>query len=227
MPTRILLIDDDANFRKLLEMRLRSFLNNLECSAHSTLADARASLTNKDSDPFDLVILDQHLPDGRGVELLKENLLADQAVLCMSSDSDPALPGQTVLAGASFFLSKLNVSEPLFRPLVEGLIDRNKIQRELTKLKTQAAVMESVRTLVMTLRHEINNPLGAILGGAFLLNGSKDASPEQKDAVRLVEQSGHRIKHVLEQLCSAVSLEAVSKGGHTVFHVPGDKDWNT
>lgn len=227
MPTRILLIDDDASFRKLLEMRLRSFLNNLECSTHSTLADARTALSSKDSEPFDLVILDQHLPDGRGVELLKENLLVDQAVLCMSSDSDPALPGQTVLAGASFFLSKLNVAEPLFRPLVEGLIDRNKIQRELTKLKTQAAVMESVRTLVMTLRHEINNPLGAILGGAFLLNGSKDATQQQKDAARLVEQSGNRIKHVLEQLCSAVSLEAVSKGGHTVFHVPGDKDWNT
>lgn len=227
MPTRILLIDDDASFRKLLEMRLRSFLNNLECSTHSTLADARTALSSQDSEPFDLVILDQHLPDGRGVELLKENLLVDQAVLCMSSDSDPALPGQTVLAGASFFLSKLNVAEPLFRPLVEGLIDRNKIQRELTKLKTQAAVMESVRTLVMTLRHEINNPLGAILGGAFLLNGSKDATQQQKDAARLVEQSGNRIKHVLEQLCSAVSLEAVSKGGHTVFHVPGDKDWNT
>lgn len=227
MSTRILLIDDDASFRKLLEMRLRSFLPHLECSFYSSVTDARRALSAKEGVPFDLVILDQHLPDGRGVELLKENLLVDQAVLCMSSDSDPTLPGQTVLAGASYFLSKLNVSEPLFRPLVEGLIDRNKIQQELTKLKTQAVVMESVRTLVMTLRHEINNPLGAILGGAFLLNGSKDATPQQKEAARLVEQSGQRIKHVLEQICSAVSLEAVSKGGQTVFHVPGDKEWNS
>lgn len=224
MATRILLIDDDANFRKLLEVRLRSFLSDPQFTAYSTLADARSGLRDNPEAHFDLVVLDQHLPDGRGVELLKENFFADLAVLCMSSDCDPNLPGQTVLAGASYFLSKVHASEPLFRPLVEGLIDRNKIQRELTKMRTQAAVMESVRTLVMTLRHEINNPLGAILGGAFLLN-DKNASEDQRHAAKLVEQSGQRIKHVLEQLCSAVSFEPVSKGGHTVFHVPGDKEW--
>ena len=225
MLSRVLLIDDDSQFRKLLEIRLRSFLTGLTITTCSTLKEARDLLNGADPALYDLVVLDQHLPDGRGVELLKEGLFHELAVLCMSSDSDPNLPGQTVLAGANFFLSKVHASEPLFRPLVEGLIDRNRIQRELTKIKTQAAIMESVRTLVMTLKHEINNPLGALLGGAFILGGDKNASAEQLQAARLVEQSGQRIKVVLDQLCSAVSLEAVSKGGHTVFQVPGDKEW--
>lgn len=225
MPTTVILVDDDAQFRKLLEMRLRSFLGDVSLAAYSNLADARAALRGENRRNFDLVILDQHLPDGRGVELLHEDFFSDHAVLCMSSDSDPNLPGQTVLAGANYFLSKVHVSEPLFRPLIEGLIDRNKIQRELTRVKTDAAVMESVRTLVMTLKHEINNPLGALLGGAFLLAGNKGSAEDQQQAARLVEQSGQRIKHVLEQLCSAISLDPVSKGGHTVFHVPGDKEW--
>lgn len=225
MSTTVLLVDDDGQFRKLLEMRLRSFLGELSVSAYSSLAEARAGLDREPHAGFDLVILDQHLPDGRGVELLHEGRFSEHAVLCMSSDSDPNLPGQTVLAGANYFLSKVHVSEPLFRPLIEGLIDRNKIQRELVRIKTEAVVMESVRTLVMTLKHEINNPLGALLGGAFLLTGNKGTPEDQQQAAKLVEQSGQRIKHVLEQLCSAVSLDAVSKGGHTVFHVPGDKEW--
>lgn len=225
MPTSVILVDDDAQFRKLLELRLRSFLNEVSIESFSSLAEARKALSAESRTDYDLVILDQHLPDGRGVELLNENCFPDQAVLCMSSDSDPNLPGQTVLAGANYFLSKVHVSEPLFRPLVEGLIDRNKIQRELTRIKTEAAIMDSVRTLIMTLKHEINNPLGALLGGAFLLTGNKGNADDQQQAARLVEQSGQRIKHVLEQLCNAVSLDAVSKGGHTVFHVPGDKEW--
>ena len=225
MSTSVILVDDDAQFRKLLELRLRSFLNEVSIDSFSNLADARKALSADSRADYDLVILDQHLPDGRGVELLNENRFPDHAVLCMSSDSDPNLPGQTVLAGANYFLSKVHVSEPLFRPLVEGLIDRNKIQRELTRIKTEAAIMESVRTLIMTLKHEINNPLGALLGGAFLLTGNKGNADDQQQAARLVEQSGQRIKHVLEQLCNAVSLDAVSKGGHTVFHVPGDKKW--
>lgn len=225
MSTSVILVDDDAQFRKLLEMRLRSFIGDLSITSYSTVSEARAALTNQAGADYDLVILDQHLPDGRGIELLHEDLFPDRAVLCMSSDSDPNLPGQTVLAGANYFLSKVHVAEPLFRPLIEGLIDRNRIQRELTRVRTEAKIMESVRTLVMTLKHEINNPLGALLGGAFLLTGNKSNNDEQQQAARLVEQSGQRIKHVLEQLCSAVSLDTVSKGGHAVFHVPGDKKW--
>jgi signal transduction histidine kinase len=225
MSNNILLIDDDPQFRKILEIRLKSFLTDLTISHCISLDETRKLLKSVPSIEYDLVILDQHLPDGRGSDLLTEGAFVNMAVLCMSSDSDPNLPGQTVLAGANFFLSKVHASEPLFRPLVEGLIDRNKIQRELIKIKTQAAVMESVRTLVMTLKHEINNPLGALMGGAYILGGDKNASQEQLQAVRLVEQSGQRIKQVLEQLCSAVSLESVSKGGHTVFQVPGDKKW--
>jgi nitrogen-specific signal transduction histidine kinase len=86
--------------------------------------------------------------------------------------------------------------------------------------------MDSVRTLVKTLRHEIHNPLGAILGGAFLIQGAEQASDQQRQTASLVTQSGQRIKNVLDQLSSAVSLEQVSKGGQTVYHVPGDKPWD-
>ena len=226
MPTKILLVDDDAQFRKLLEIRLNSFLPELSITAFANISDAKDFIKSQHENQFDLAILDQHLPDGHGTELLMESFFSEQAVLCLSSDTDPNLPGLTILAGASYFLNKINASEPLFRPLIQGLIERNKIQHELTRVKTQAAIVESVRTLMMTLRHEINNPLGALLGGAFLLGGDKNASADQLQAAKLVEQSGQRIKVVLDQLCSAVALEPVAKGGHTVFQIPGDKKWS-
>lgn len=226
MAFHALIIDDDTSFKMLLERRLRSFIPELSVTYFNKLGLAREFLKSTKELNFDIVFLDEHLPDGRGADFLNEGLFQDLAVLSVSSDTAPEIPGKTLQAGATFFLSKVSVSEPLFRPLVEGIIDRNKIQRELTRLKLDTVVVDTVRTLVGTLRHEINNPLGAVLGAAYLLRSNSSASPEQKEAAELVESSGKRIKHVLDELCKAVAVEPVTKANQKVFHIPGDKPWD-
>ena len=222
--THILIVDDDHNFQSIIEIRLGSFLQNAVFHKASDLQHARDLLQAK-SVPFDLVMLDQHLPDGRGILLLNEGLLDEVTVLAVSSDNDPEIPGSSIQAGAAYFLAKTAVSEPLFKPLVLGIVDRNRMQRDLAKFKSEAMVTNTIRTLVSTLKHEINNPLGAVLGAAFLLKTSSGENSELNEAARLVEDSGKRIKHVLDQLCDAVSLQSVVKSHQEVFHIPGDKPW--
>jgi len=224
MALQVLIIDDDLSFKRLLELRLKSFIPDLAVTHFSNLTDARNFLSSRDV-VFDLVILDEHLPDGRGVELLNEGRFGDIAVLSVSSDDDPAIPGASMQAGAAYFLGKVHVSEPLFKPLVRGIIDRNQIQRELTRARMNAVVMDTVKTLVATLRHEINNPLGAVLGATYLIRHAPAGSAEQKEAADLVDSSGKRIKHVLDQLCAAIEMEPVTKADQKVFHIPGDKPW--
>jgi signal transduction histidine kinase len=226
MTEHALLVDDDADFAKLTLLRLKRFLPNYSFTHVGSLAAARELLSSVlQQQHFSLVVLDQHLPDGRGLQLLEEGYFAGTAVLAVSSDDAPEMPGATIKAGASYFLSKSDTSTALFKPLVEGIIERNKLARELHELKLRAAILDTVKTLVLTLRHEINNPLGAVLGAAYLLRNSPSASPEQKEAAELVEGSGQRIKHVLEQLCSTVEMKAVTKAHQTVFQIPGDAPW--
>lgn len=225
MNNQILIIDDDASFRQLLQIRLKSFVANLSVTTCSDLESARDYLEGHGDGGIDLVILDQHLPDGKGLSLLEEGWFNDIAVLSVSSDDAPEMAGASLKAGAAYFLNKRDISEPLFRPLVEGIIDRNSIKRELERSRLDAAVLDTVKTLVGTLQHEINNPLGAVLGAAYLLKNNKNASAEQKDAARLVESSGHRIKHVLQQLTEAMQLDPITKANHKVFHIPGDEPW--
>lgn len=230
MSSQILIIDDDVGFKRILEMRLKSFIPDASITHFASLSDARRFLksaqdTRSESSDFDLIIVDQHLPDGHGSDFVAEGWFRDRAVLSVSSDDAPEIPGATVQAGAMFFLNKRNVSEPLFRPLVLGLIDRNRMLLALERSRLNEAVVESVRTLVSTLRHEINNPLGAVLGAAYLLRTAPNSSEEQKEAASLVESSGQRIKHVLDQLCTAVELDSVEKSSQRVFHIPGDKPW--
>ncbi len=225
MAFRALLIDDDIQFKKLLERRLRSFIPDLSVLSFDNLTTTREYLRSLTKTELELVIIDEHLPDGRGAELLSEGWFEGLAVLSISSDTTPELPGAAIQAGATYFLPKSAISEALFKPLVLGIIDRNKLLRELQEAKLAHEKAETIKTMVATLRHEINNPLGAVLGAAYILRNSPDASEEQQEAADLVESSGKRIKHVLGQLCATLSLEPVSKANHRVFHIPGDTPW--
>ncbi|RIL02596.1 MAG: hypothetical protein DCC75_13205, partial [Proteobacteria bacterium] len=112
MAERILIIEDDLNFKRVLELRLKSFLVAPHVTHLDSLAKAREFLKEEALDDLDLVVLDEHLPDGRGVDLLTEGLFRDMAVLSVSSDDAPDIPGKAVGAGAAYFLSKVRVSEP-------------------------------------------------------------------------------------------------------------------
>lgn len=225
MTYEILIIDDDAQFRRILQRRLLGFFQEASFQMFDNLTDARAFLQSEKDKRFDLVILDQHLPDGQGIDFLQEGWFANMVVVSMSSDNAPEIPGAAVRAGANYFLSKTVVSEPLFRPLLEGIIDRNRLHKELEEARIQLAQIQTVKTLVATLKHEINNPLGAVLGAAYLLQSAPLDPSESKRIAELVEASGSRIKHVLDQLCDAIALEPVTKGNQKVFHIPGDKPW--
>ena len=226
MSARILIIDDDTSFRRVLELRLRSFMKDVETTYFELISEAKKFLGARPKLDFDLVILDEHLPDGRGIELLSEGWFENLAVLMISSDTAPEIPGASLQAGAMYFLNKVQVREDLFRPLISGIIDRNKLQRELNEARMKAVMVDTVKTLVSTLRHEINNPLGAVLGAAYLMRHSKQASAEQMEAAELVESSGKRIKHVLDELCKTVEVEPVTKANQRVFHIPGDAPWD-
>ncbi len=221
-----LIIDDDASFRAILEKRLSSFIPGLSVTTFDTLEKSRNYLRELKDFPLDLVMIDEHLPDGRGADLIGEGWFKNIAVISVSSDDAPEIPGNTMQAGATFFLSKRSVSEPLFKPLVLGVLDRNRLQQQLRQVEISSTILETVKTLVGTLRHEINNPLGAVLGAAYVLRRSEGATPEQKEAVELVESSGKRIKHVLDKLCQAIEIEPVNKANHKVFHIPGDVPWD-
>lgn len=216
-------LDDDKEFQHILKVRLQSFLGKINFHTSHSLKTAREFFKNNPPE-FDLIFIDEHLPDGRGIDLLKDDIFNTHAVISMSSDPNPELPGSAYNAGAIHFLSKTQVRDVLFAPLVQGIVDRNRVQRELTNTKIKEAKLDTIKKLISTLKHEINNPLGAVLGAAYLIKQTAE-NQEQKESAELVEKSANRITHVLNELCDAAEIDTVSKASEEVFHVPGDKEW--
>jgi signal transduction histidine kinase len=224
-PLNIFILEDDQSFLRLLQLRLKNWDNNIVFHTADTIAAANNFLETT-SEFINIAILDHFLPDGTGEQLFNHSKLEYSAKIAMSSDDSPLIPSKSVRAGAMHFVHKRQISEPLFIPLIFALLERKEFENKLLETKLQESKLATIRTLIATLEHEINNPLGAVFGGIFLLKSSPELSKEQKESLKVVEESGKRIKTVLKELKSMTEIKEVTKGNVATFHLSNDKDWD-
>jgi two-component system response regulator DesR len=106
---RVMLVEDHADFRRLMEGLLGGQADIKVVALAGSLAEARkhAAVVG-----FDVAVLDLSLPDGNGVDLIvdlrREN--PDVTVLILSATLDPASVDRATEAGADEIMDKL---EPL------------------------------------------------------------------------------------------------------------------
>lgn len=101
----IVLIDDHPAIREALSVRLGQEPDLVVCEAVGTLADARHAIERHQPD---LMVLDLSLPDGHGLEFIKDVHAGNPAVrLIVFSMHDENLYGERALrAGAQGYLMK-------------------------------------------------------------------------------------------------------------------------
>jgi DNA-binding NtrC family response regulator len=103
MKQNILIIDDDPMVRSAVA----AFLKEVGFNVHmaSTLAGARESISTRS---YEAVILDQLLPDGSGIDLIRElrAISADMAIVVITGAADVPLAVKAMQEGADNFLPK-------------------------------------------------------------------------------------------------------------------------
>jgi DNA-binding response OmpR family regulator len=98
----ILIIDDEEDLCRLLIIALRKDKFHVVCC--HTLADARIKLLEHPS----IVLLDNNLPDGSGLDFLKEhpNAFRKSCVIMISADARPEIRKDAFREGVRVFLQK-------------------------------------------------------------------------------------------------------------------------
>lgn len=101
--TRVLLVEDEAAHAELIQLSFES-QPEIELSVAASLRKARACLA--ESTP-DLMIVDSLLPDGTGLDLLRE-LRQDRRfpIVLLTSQADAAMEEEALAAGASRYVVK-------------------------------------------------------------------------------------------------------------------------
>ena len=106
LQTRVMLVDDHADFRRLMTAMLHR-QPDLEVVAQAgSMAEARNQAAAAE---YDVVVLDLGLPDGNGVDLIEDvrEFNAGAAVLILSASLHPTNLERATEAGADEILDKL------------------------------------------------------------------------------------------------------------------------
>ena len=151
MVKHILIVDDEADIRELLEITLSRM--QLETSASANIADAK-SLLEKHS--FDLCLTDMRLPDGNGIDLVRfiqENHPSTPVAMITAYGSmDTAI--QALKAGAFDFVSK-PIDLKLLRHLVDGALKLTNEQIASTKHVSEDSRLIGESDVMVALKEKI------------------------------------------------------------------------
>jgi CheY-like chemotaxis protein len=116
MPSRVLVVDDDAMTCELIQEVLHSV--DIESLA---LTHSGQAVTCLAREKFDAVFLDVHMPTPDGIELTRKirsgGLNVSTPIFVITGEDDRALLGRAFEAGANFFLYKPIVRHDILRLL--------------------------------------------------------------------------------------------------------------
>ncbi len=230
VPPRILLVEDN-----LLQARLTCQLlgrHGYAANWQRTLADAREAIR---AAPPDLLLLDRMLPDGDGTGLcrtLKADVVTRELpIILLTARAQVEDRVEGLACGADDYIPKPFHQEELLAR-IQGCLRGLALKREL-RLKAEelertnqelvamqarllrAERLAAIGEIGLAIRHEVNNPLGTILGFAeLLLIEPGTLPPGVQKKLEAISRAALRIRDVLRR------LEAVRED-RTVEYIPG------
>lgn len=198
---KILLIEDDPNIAGLIKYYLNSYKKYSFAVDWAETAERgieKLSLANT----YNLILLDYYLPEMNGIEVLKiikpRNI--DTLVIMLSSVKEKEVMSEVLKLGATDYYMKEDIIGPLLPVIVASAIEKENLKKQIEKDKgEQSQKIEAIQEIVITVSHEINNPLAAIkLATNILLK--KDLSPDVKTYIKIIKESTDRIEQTVLKL---------------------------
>lgn len=195
---RILIVDDDPAMVTM--MRQVILAEGLPApAAVATGGDALAL-----QEPFDIVLLDHHLPDAAGVDLLASLRSREgrPAVILVTGRGDETLAAAALRQGAEDYLIKDRSLSRLLPQVLERVRRTRALRSALAAAEADLVRVErlaAIGELSVTLHHEINNPLmSASVEVELLLEQTTDATARR--SLESVRQALDRIRDVLKRV---------------------------
>jgi len=139
LPIRILCVEDDEAHAELISSYIRSFPFPTEILIATSAEEARSIVA---CEPIDAIVLDYHLPDGSGLDLIEKlSPEGGPPVIVVSGVGSERVAVMAMKMGAADYLKKdLDLSQSLPRSLLEAFerrsrkIEKRRATRELELL---------------------------------------------------------------------------------------------
>lgn len=204
-PIRVLIVDDDRGNALLAEEAIVSYFGDCSVDIASNGEECMRLLSQN---VYDVILLDQSLPDIEGLLLFDKYKKAgfDIPTVMVTGTGNEEIAVEAMKAGVYDYVVKtadLGYLKTLPFVVQESL-RRRQMEEELERAREREVELErlkAVREIVITLSHEINNPLTVILGAVeLMLMHSRKFDDETVAQLKMIEMNAQRIKKLVHKL---------------------------
>ena len=198
---RILLVDDDPQAQALIEMALADARFDRVVETVSTAYDGLQRIAD---DEHDLYLVDYRLPDGNGLELIRNAKAqgASKPFILLTGFGSGAIDEAALREGAADYVEKQLVATHLERSIRYALRhwQADYAIREREEQLRQAQKMEAIGRLAGGIAHDFNNLLTAIIGYTDLISDRPSTDDATRRDVREIRRAADRAASLTRQL---------------------------
>ena len=194
-PTKILLVEDDPHDYVLIEDLLqRALTNGFDLKWVDNYLSAMEAIGSKN---HDVCLLDYHLGDRDGIEILREVMEKgwDIPIILLTGTGSYAVDMEAMHMGASDFLEKCQLDPTVLERSIRYAISRKRLEEQIR----ESSRLASIGQLAADVAHEINNPLTSVLGYSQLLMAQDLPGPVIADLQRVYREA-KRAANVVQNL---------------------------
>lgn len=206
---KILIVDDMKPNRDLLS----AVLTENEGYVTVEAASGKKALEAIKKDMPDIILLDVMMPEMNGFEVCKK-LKEDEKyraipILFITSMAETEEKVKGFEMGAADYITKpINQLEVMAR--VKAHLRIKKAEDE----RLQAQELKTIKDMIVTYNHEMNQPLTAIQGYVELLMDDIEEDGENYDTLKTIKEQTQRVTKILDKIKSLEKIE-------TKQYIPG------
>ena len=210
MSGAVLLVEDNQSHAELITDELVTALPGWTIDNAPTLAEARRRINAR---VYDLFLLDFRLPDGDGIEMLREIRArhATTPILFVTTASSTKLAVDAMKLGADDYLVKEEGYLSMLPYLVGEVLRRRQLANERQALEDRLQRAERAATLgylASGLAHHINNPLATIRTFLQLLPTRYDDAEFRTRYLEMALAESERIRDLVKDIMRATTVPA-------------------
>lgn len=209
-PVRLLVVDDDPDMSVQVRLMLGRSGHAYDITALTSPADIAERL---DAAPYDILLVDHHMPSGNGSEVLRRVHGRRDAppAIVLTMSRDPQLPDIYLELGAVDFLAKDEITPGLLDRSIRFAIAQWRSRRTIEEGQTallKSERMATVGRLAAGVAHEYNNLNAVVLAGAELVALRVRSDPVATRHISLVISSVERSRRISNSLLQLARTKA-------------------
>lgn len=200
----IMLIEDDPDIPKLARLYLKPY-KDAEFNLVWVESGEDAMKFLLDSQNLDIILVDYQLPGINGLETTRQ--IREKGIrvpiVFLTNAIDFKLAIEAMKLDVEDYLLKEEAITSILPRIILSVVERVKLREKLAEAEmhkmAQRERIDGIQSLVVTMSHELNNPLAALKLAINVLQ-RKEQSPDILSYITIIKENTDRIESVVAKL---------------------------